>query len=514
MKNPSDPDLVTLNPSESFEDRIAILFEEVQLAIRWDRPSILLAVYASEVIHNQAQEEFEKQVQSLGQKITRIKVDKEHFDIPWFLSQFEHHEKVVFSVSGLRWGGGRSRSNAYQALNIRRELFVDQKIRLVVWLNEKEAADLPYHAPDFWAFRHRVVEFPENLSSLPSVAARDDLSWRDWHVNESPTDLDAKIRLRESLLAELPVNPGSLSTRTDLIYTLAFLYWAKPDYENASTYIEKGLVLTAHPQAAAAQTRFRLALGVLYHDKYLLDKAVTVFQQVIEREPRNPEAWNNLGRVFHDQHRLPEAIQAYQRALKLAPRSGNAWNNLGNCFRENDQPKDALQSFKKATRFEPQNPKPWINLAHACLASGQPDQAIRAYKNATRLAPGDADLLNDLGNIYREMNRLKDAVASFNKAIKISPDFAPPHAGLAACYRSMGKVEAAQKQIELGRSLLEGQTEFKRAEFESLCGNTGEALRLLKIALDRKQLTLQALHSNPIFNPLHPNPNFQKLGGS
>src|SRR5665648_397801 len=117
MNNPSSSDQVLNRSSESFEDRITTLLEEIDLAIKWDRPSILLAVYASEVINNQAQESLEKHIEWLGQKVTHIKVDKENFDLAWFLSQFELHENVVFFISGLRWGGGRSRSNAYQALN-------------------------------------------------------------------------------------------------------------------------------------------------------------------------------------------------------------------------------------------------------------------------------------------------------------------------------------------------------------------------------------------------------------
>jgi tetratricopeptide (TPR) repeat protein len=511
MKNASDPGHVTNNSSETFEERIATLLEEIDLAIKWDRPSILLAVYASEVIHNHAQESLKKQIEWLGQKVTRIKVDKENFDLAWFLSQFEQHEKVVFFISGLRWGGGRSRSNAYQALNMRRELFVDEKIRLVIWLNEKEASDLPHHAPDFWAFRHRVVEFPDNISILPASSHRAELSWRDWQVNENPDDLDAKITLRESLLANLPVSDSSLFTRTDLMYILAYLYWVKHEYDKSTSYLEKGLALAVHPQATSIQTKFRVALGMLYHDQYLLDMAMAAFQKVIELEPRNPSAWNNLGRVFNDQGRQDDALHAFKKAIKLAPKYANAWNNLGNYHRENGQNRDALHAYKQATRFEPQNAKPWINLAHTHLDIGQPDMAIRAYKKATRLVPDNVDLLYDLGNIYREMNRFKDAIAAYNKVIKLDPKYILPYAGLVACYRLMGKPEAVKKQIELARPLLENQTRFKRSEFEALCGNNGEAIRLLEIALDKNQTTPHEVRSNPNFIGLRTEPRYMKL---
>ncbi len=510
MNKPSSSDKTLNKSSESFEDRITTLLEEIDLAIKWDRPSILLAVYASEIINNQAQESLEKHIEWLGQKVTHIKVDKENFDLAWFLSQFELHENVIFFISGLRWGGGRSRSNAYQALNLRRELFVDEKLRLVIWLNQKEASDLPHHAPDFWAFRHRVVEFPDNFSTNSS-SYREELSWRDWQVNETPYDLKAKIALRESILANLPVDDSSLFTRTELMYALAFLNWCQKEYDKATTYLEIGLALAFHPQATAIQAKFKIALGMLYHDQYMLDKALVTFQQVIELEPRNPSAWNNLARVFCDQGRQADALHSFKKSIKLAPKYANTWNNLGNYYIKNGNRHDALHAFKQATRFEPQNSKPWINLAYTHLDSGQPDLAIRAYKKAIRLVPENSVLLNDLGNVYREMNRFKDAIASYNKAIKLTPEYVIPYAGLVACYRKMEKSNAANKHYSLAQPLLENQPALTRAEFEAICGNNTAAIRFLKIALEKNLINPISIRSNPNFYGLLSDTRFQDL---
>jgi len=498
--------------SGSFEDRITTLLEEIELAIKWDRPSILLAVYPSEIINDLAQESLEKQLEWLGQRVTRIKVDKENFDLAWFLSQFEQHEKKVFFISGLRWGGGRSRSNTYQALNMRREIFVDEKIRLVIWLNQKEASDLPHHAPDFWAFRHRVVEFPDTTSARLS-SSQNDLTWRDWQVNETPQDSQAKIALRESMLAGLPVSDSSLFTRTDLMYALAFLYWSQQDYDRSRSYLEKGMALTAHPQAAAIRIKFLIAMGMLYHDLNLLDGSGTIFKQVIEQDPGNSAAWNNLAQVFADQGCHKDALHAFNKALKLSPRYANAWNQLGSFYHANGSRDEALHAFKQATRFEPQNAFPWINLAHTHLESGQPDLAIRAYKKAIRLVPANTSLLYDLGNIFRGMNRLKDAIAAYNKALKITPKFIMPYAGLIACYRQMGKTDSARKNLALAQPLLENQPTFARAKFDAVCGNNQAAIRFLRIALNEDRLNLDLVRADPDFNGLHSDARFQELMG-
>ena len=39
--------------SLSFQERIDILFREIELAVRWDRPSILFAIYKSDIIRDE-----------------------------------------------------------------------------------------------------------------------------------------------------------------------------------------------------------------------------------------------------------------------------------------------------------------------------------------------------------------------------------------------------------------------------------------------------------------------------
>ncbi len=141
-----------------FVERIDLLFEELSFAIQWQRPSILLVFYESENVRAKAELALEKRLTEIGQQLVQIKVDERNFDIPLLLSRRPDRDQSVYSVSGLSSGGGKAGANAYRALNMRREYFVDYAIRVIVWLAGDEAIELSRHAPDFWAFRHRVVE--------------------------------------------------------------------------------------------------------------------------------------------------------------------------------------------------------------------------------------------------------------------------------------------------------------------------------------------------------------------
>ncbi|MFN2216157.1 MAG: tetratricopeptide repeat protein [Anaerolineales bacterium] len=495
----------------AFDSCITSLIEEIALSIKWDRPSILLAVYPSEVIRMQGQTALEKQISSLGYKVTYIKVDKENFDLAWFLSQFDQHKQVVFFISGLRWGGGRSRTNAYQALNLRRELFVSEKMRLVIWMNPLEATNLPIHAPDFWAFRHRVVEFPEQspnkktdqLNARVETPERHDLlSWRDWQINETAERINEKIVLRESLLAGMPVEKASNFMRTELMYTLAYLYWSKGSFEKAGNYLDQALAIAKQPEGKPMRSKILVAMGILYHDRGNLEIALQRYNKVLETDPENSHCLNNLGRLYMDSGKKEEALDAFKLSTKLDSKNSNAWNNLGNYYRLNGKFEKALDAYKKSAKLEPMLDIPLINTASAHLDLGQPDKAIRALKKANRIDPSNVVTLMKLGNIYLGMNRFKDARTSYNKANKEDSTYFPAYIGLITCENLLKKPKAANKHLSEAMEIYKNQNEVMQAAFEVQRGNHKEAIQLLNKALNKGMITPQGIRTNPFFDPL------------
>jgi len=244
---------------EPLLERINVLFDELSLAIHWDRPSILLAVYESEFVRKDVEAVLAGRLSSLGQRILDFEVTKPDFDIPLALSRHPRHEKIVFFISGLKWGGGKGGKNSYRALNIRRELFVDYKIRAVFWLHRAEAAALPREAPDFWAFRHRVLEFP---------------------------DPPAQSKIGGSPGRSLPVAADIARMQTA----------AQRDAKNPSAWTNLG-------NAFKSLGRF--------------DEAIGAYRKAIRLEEDHVEAWRNLGEAYTGLRRDKEARHALRKASRL-----------------------------------------------------------------------------------------------------------------------------------------------------------------------------------------------------
>ena len=330
---PSESDQKKPGPSDSFEECIDILFEELSFASQRQRPSILLVFYESESTREMAERALEKRLAEDGQSLVPFLVDESHFDIPMLLSKRLEGNRSVFSVTGLSHGGGKDNANAYRALNIRREYLVDYAIRVVFWLNRDEAMTLSRHSPDFWAFRHRVVEFndpaePEHPGSAAS-------QWVEpvQVFPGQPEDSDGEIVWLEARRANLPEQALTHTAQLELLFRLARLYHAKKAYDRSIQRLLQGKQIARQANDITWLAKFWGMLGLVYLDLDQPLRAVRACRKATRLNPRDAHLWSNLGHLYHIEERFSDAIIAYKYALRLEPQSSLAKSGLEACYR-------------------------------------------------------------------------------------------------------------------------------------------------------------------------------------
>lgn len=155
-KKPADNAKKKIPYSKSLKVGIENLSDEIQLALQWNRPSILFAIHSSKAGLIKSKQALEKEILHLNKKVKRLEVDD---NLIRALRATTDRGNIVFFISGFEDTNDNSKDSVYRLLNMQREFFVENLIRAVFWLTKEEAGKLPHVAPDFWAFRHRVVEF-------------------------------------------------------------------------------------------------------------------------------------------------------------------------------------------------------------------------------------------------------------------------------------------------------------------------------------------------------------------
>ena len=349
MSGPSESGKKKPGERESFEERVDLLFEELSFAFQQLRPSILLVFYEEKSVRERAERALEKRLAENGQTLVPFNVDKSHFDIPLLLSQRPERDRSVFSVTGLSQAGGKGNANAYRALNIRREYFVDYAIRVIIWLAGDEAIALSRHAPDFWAFRHRVVEF--NDSTEPEQPETPAIAWAvpGQGMPGQSEELDEQIVLQEAQLEKLPEQAGSITRRLALLFKLAGLYHAKKAYVQSIQRLQQGKQIARQSNNTAWLARFWGKLGIVYLDSDQPLRAVRAGRKAIRLNPQEADLWSTLGHLYHIEKRFSDAIIAYQQAIRLDPQSYQARSALADCTRLLEK-KDLAKKEVKLTR--------------------------------------------------------------------------------------------------------------------------------------------------------------------
>ncbi len=77
-------------------------------------------------------------------------------------------------------------------------------------------------------------------------------------------------------------------------------------------------------------------------------------QAWVQKEPKRPEAWAELGYVEVQLGHFPEGLAASQKATELRPDYAEAWNNAGVALTRLGRVDEAAAAFRKAAVVEGQ----------------------------------------------------------------------------------------------------------------------------------------------------------------
>lgn len=183
-----------------------------------------------------------------------------------------------------------------------------------------------------------------------------------------------------------------------------------------------------------------------------LRKALALFQQALEKDPKFARAWTGIAKVWlwlADEYVTPlEGYAAMEaaasKALALDPNDTEAHCHLGEAkWFLNWDPASAEAEIARALAIDPNS-----GSAHMLLALLQPDRGdceagvahMRAAEERDPLSPV---VTNRKRGLMIRCRRLDEAFAAAQRTIELDPNFLYRESPLAGVYREQGKLEQA-----------------------------------------------------------------------
>jgi tetratricopeptide (TPR) repeat protein len=174
--------------------------------------------------------------------------------------------------------------------------------------------------------------------------------------------------------------------------------------------------------------------GLYYSNKASaagLKQAVQHFQQAIEEDPSNGQAYAELAQCYADlatfayappTEVLPKAMDAATKALTLDDSLADARAALGYAiFAYKMDWSGAETELKRAIEISPGSVDAHYDYAQYLSTQGRFDESIAEGLRAQELDPVSPRIVGIVGYYYQAASRYNDSVAQFKKALELDP---------------------------------------------------------------------------------------------
>ena len=185
------------------------------------------------------------------------------------------------------------------------------------------------------------------------------------------------------------------------------------------------------------------------------------------------------------------------------------------CVDDQEAEKEIGAEEEKLTEqleINPRNAKTWEALGTLYKTTGRYEEAIQAFEQAVSIAPKTVSYYHNLGLVYSVSGSNEGAFNAFQKVLEIDPNHSLTHASLGGYYKKIGLEELAQQHIEKAmKRIYESENEYNRACLDAICGNTDQAVALLRTALEKKQTYIDWVLHDPDLDSLRDDDRFKQL---
>jgi len=195
-------------------------------------------------------------------------------------------------------------------------------------------------------------------------------------------------------------------------------------------------------------------LACAYSNKKRYGKALELFQQVLEIDPFDEEAWRLTSRTRFAAGQTNRALEAMQKYLELNHRDADGWQAFSRLLYEEGRNVESVNACEKVTRLQPDQACSWNDFGFMLASVGRCDEAVKACKKALELNPAYGYAWDSLGYAQLMAGEYDKAIASLLKAIELRSDHAAAWRHLLHAYKRSGKEDLFSSAHAYAASIL------------------------------------------------------------
>ena len=199
--------------------------------------------------------------------------------------------------------------------------------------------------------------------------------------------------------------------------------------------------------------------GISFHQKGELKQAEQLYQQVLQDQPQNANAYHLLGIIAYQVGRHNVAIDLINQAIGIDNRQPVFFGNLGNILQGQKRQEEAIQAYQHAIELNPENEEIQNDLGNALTELGHFQQAVHAYHKVVKITPNNPNAYYNLGNTFRELSQLQQAIEAYGKALTLNPNDAEIYNNLGAALQASGQLHQAARTYHQAIEKLQGECE-------------------------------------------------------
>ena len=205
----------------------------------------------------------------------------------------------------------------------------------------------------------------------------------------------------------------------------------------------------------AAQAAFKE--GVLRLGSHHYRQAISFFSMAIASDKNIAAAYSNRAVCYSQLEQWEPASKDINQALAIDPRFAGAYHLRADLHFQNHELAKSIEDMSKACQLEPNYATHFYSRGKLYEIAEKNDKAEQDYRRCLEIKDNGTNAAFRLGNLEMKLGRFAEAAAHFTRYIHQHhpEDLEASYLHRALCYEKLGKMDLAQKDRTLARSLTE-----------------------------------------------------------